>query len=282
MSFSCQDQKVSRRDFSYGKSIIAGCALERDRVAVSGVRTFSRRWSASEEAPGRADRDSLRAQDRNWVEGLADRSLRLLVQDLSTPPQGMVRVGLMAADARVVPRQIAERRTTRLVEGLGRLQPSEGPAGRTKTGPNPTDRGRSGSKHCLLTDARGAPLVIQLEAANFHDVNTLLPLVVEIPAVGGKAGRPKQKPAALMADKAFDSQPLRALLNWLGIKPSIPMRGDQQRGLGKHRWFIERTFSWLHQFRRLRIRWERSPEYHQDLLSLAAAIICYRMWINAI
>lgn len=124
------------------------------------------------------------------------------------------------------------------------------------------------------------PLVIQLEAANRHDVNTLLPLVVEMPAVAGKPGRPKQKPAAVVADKAFDCQALRDLLSWLGIKPCIPRRGDQEHGLGKFRWFIERTISWLHQFRRLRIRWERSPELHQALLSLAAAIICYRIWIN--
>lgn len=124
--------------------------------------------------------------------------------------------------------------------------------------------------------------MIQLEAANQHDVNTLLPLVVEISAVGGKPGRPRQKPVALIADKAFDCQALRDLLNWLGIEPRIPRRGDQEHGLGKHRWFIERTFSWLHQFRRLRIRWERSPERHQNLLSLAAAVICYRLWVNGI
>ena len=132
----------------------------------------------------------------------------------------------------------------------------------------------------MLTDAGGVPLVIQLEAANRHDVNTLLPLVVEMPAVAGKPGRPKQKPVAVVADKAFDCQALRDLLLWLGIEPRIPRRGDKEHGLGKFRWFIERTISWLHQFRRLRIRWERSPELHQALLSLAATIICYRIWIN--
>lgn len=131
-----------------------------------------------------------------------------------------------------------------------------------------------------MTDAKGVPLVIQVEAANRHDVNTLLPLVVNLPAVTGKPGRPQQKPHAAVADKAFDSAPLRKLLRWLGIKPLIPKRGDKESGLGKFRWFIERTISWLHQFRRLRIRWDRSPEMHQALLSLAAAIICYRHWTN--
>jgi transposase len=162
------------------------------------------------------------------------------------------------------------------------LQPGEGPAGRAKTGPNPTDRGRSGGKHCLLTDAEGVPLVVQTAAANEHDSTTLLPLVIDIPYIAGRVGRPKRKPDSLVADKAFDSEDLRALLRLLGIEPFIPRRGDDQSGLGKVRWFIERTISWFHQFRRLRIRWERHPQRHQVFLSLAATVICYRIWINGI
>jgi transposase len=131
-----------------------------------------------------------------------------------------------------------------------------------------------------LTDAEGAPLVLQLTAANRHDVNTLLPLVVDLPAVAGKPGRPKQKPKQLVADKAFDCQALRDILRWLGIEPVLPARGVDDHGLGVWRWFVERTISWLHQFRRLRIRWDRNPEVHQAFLTLAAAVICYRIWIN--
>lgn len=121
---------------------------------------------------------------------------------------------------------------------------------------------------------------VETVPANQHDATTLLPLIVELPAVAGKPGRPKQKPAKLIADKGFDCQPLRNLLAWLGIEPEIPRRGEAERGLGKFRWFVERTLSWLHQFRRLRIRWDRRPEIHQAFLSLAAAVVCYRIWIN--
>jgi transposase len=132
----------------------------------------------------------------------------------------------------------------------------------------------------VLTDAGGAPLVVQTVAANQADVTTLLPLVVEMPAVAGKPGRPKRKPARLIADKGFDCQPLRDILRWLGIEPLLPKRGEAERGLGIFRWVVERTISWLHQFRRLRIRWDRRPEIHQAFLSLAAATICYRLWNN--
>jgi len=125
------------------------------------------------------------------------------------------------------------------------------------------------------------PLAVQCEAANQHDGALLLPLVLGLPAIAGKPGRPKQKPAAVVADKAFDDGALRALLRWLGITPLIPHRGDSNRGLGKARWFVERTISWFRQFRRLRIRWDRSEVMHQAFTSLAATVICYRIWINA-
>jgi DDE family transposase len=124
------------------------------------------------------------------------------------------------------------------------------------------------------------PLVIQLAAANQHDVKALLPLVVDLPAVTGKPGRPKQKPDALLGDKAFDCGGLRQILRRLRIEPILPARGEDEHGLGVLRWFVERTLSWFHQFRRLRIRWDRKPTTHQAFLSLAASIICYRRWAN--
>jgi transposase len=47
-------------------------------------------------------------------------------------------------------------------------------------------------------------------------------------------------------------------------------------GLGKRRWVVERTFAWLHNFRRLRTRYERLAELHQAFMSLACAVICQR------
>jgi len=43
------------------------------------------------------------------------------------------------------------------------------------------------------------------------------------------------------------------------------------------RWVVERTFAWLHNFRRLRTRYEREPENHQAFLHLGCAVICQRM-----
>ena len=62
-----------------------------------------------------------------------------------------------------------------------------------------------------------------------------------------------------------------------GVKPVIAHRGTEHgSGLGRRRWVVERTFAWLHNYRRLRIRWERDPVVHMAFLTLACALICRR------
>ncbi|MGW1173916.1 transposase, partial [Kitasatospora sp. NPDC002543] len=67
------------------------------------------------------------------------------------------------------------------------------------------------------------------------------------------------------------------LLRRRGIKPMIARRGVAHgSGLGKVRWVVERVFARLHQFKRLRTRYERRADLHQGLLDLACSIICLR------
>jgi len=67
------------------------------------------------------------------------------------------------------------------------------------TGPNPTDRGKPGSKYHLLVDRGGIPLAVGLSAANTHDSVRLEPMVDAVPAikgpVGGPAGRASGPPS---------------------------------------------------------------------------------------
>jgi transposase len=48
-------------------------------------------------------------------------------------------------------------------------------------------------------------------------------------------------------------------------------------GLGKTRWFVERSLAWLHQFRKLEIREERYPTTHEALMLIACSVICHRL-----
>ncbi len=120
-----------------------------------------------------------------------------------------------------------------------------------KTGPNPTDRRKPGSKHHLITDAQGIPLAIILTGANRHDVTQLLPLVEAIPPIRGKRGRPRRRPDRVQGDRAYHSEPHRRVLRSLKIEPVLAQRFTEHgSGLGIHRWVVERTLAWLHQFRR--------------------------------
>jgi transposase len=129
----------------------------------------------------------------------------------------------------------------------------------------------------VITDAGGIPLAVILTAANAHDVTQLLPLVDAIPAVRGKPGRPRRRPQRAQGDRAYDSEPHRCELRQRGIEAVLAKRNTEHgSGLGVFRWVVERTISWLHQFRRLRIRYERRPEIHEALMSLACSLICWR------
>ncbi|WP_230534929.1 IS5 family transposase [Streptomyces griseomycini] len=149
--------------------------------------------------------------------------------------------------------------------------------GRAHTGPSPVGRGRSGSKHHLITDRYGTPLAVSVTSGNRHDLTQLMPLLDTIPRIRGLVGRPRYRPRRLFADRGYDYDKYRRLLRARGITPRIARKGTAHgSGLGKTRWVVERTFAWLHQFKRLRIRYEIRADLHLGLLQLACIIICLR------
>lgn len=110
----------------------------------------------------------------------------------------------------------------------------------------------------------------------------LIPMVDAIPPIAGKVGHPVQRPVELFADRAYDSDPHRRELTERGIWPAIARRNEEHgSGLGVWRWVVERTISWLHQFRRLRVRYERRADIHLAFLKIGCVLICYRHLTNS-
>jgi len=182
-----------------------------------------------------------------------------------------------------LPQQTAASRQDRFLPSTRRFGVSSGGFWGAKTGPNPTDRRKSGTKHHLITDAGGIPLAVKVTGANRHDVTQLLPLVKAIPPIAGKRGRPRQRPDCVQGDRAYDSEPHRKALRRLGIVPVLAKRWTEHgSGLGVYRWVIERTLSWLYQFRRLRVRYERRPDIHEAFLSIGCIIICWNQLSNSL
>ncbi|GED90607.1 hypothetical protein TNCT6_76920 [Streptomyces sp. 6-11-2] len=66
------------------------------------------------------------------------------------------------------------------------------------------------------------------------------------------------------------------LLQQRDIRPLIAERGQSHgSALGIFHWVVERAISWLHGFRRLRIRRERHDGIHEAFLGPAACLITH-------
>ena len=121
----------------------------------------------------------------------------------------------------------------------------------------------------LVADGNGLPIGLGLASANHHEVKLAVPTLETVRVPRQAAGRPKQRPKELIADKAYDSKGFRDWLRSRRIRPTIPPyerrpRKRPRRGrptkVGPgyaERWKIERTFAWLGNFRRLLVRYER-------------------------
>ncbi len=156
-----------------------------------------------------------------------------------------------------------------------------------QTGPNPTDRAKLGSKRHVICDGRGIPLAIQLTGANRNDSRQALALVDAIPSLQGDRGRPRHRPDCVLGDRGYDAESIRQGIRNRRIVPFLAKRNtDHGSGLGRWRWVVERTFAWLNQFRRLRVRYERRADIHEAFLTLGCALICWRFlrvdWVGGV
>jgi IS5 family transposase len=141
------------------------------------------------------------------------------------------------------------------------------------------DKGKQGSKRHVVVDRRGIPLAVIHSAANVHDSKVLEEVVDAIEPIRKprRRGRPRKRPKKIHADKGYDFPRFRKALRKRGIAPRIARRGiESSERLGRHRWVVERTLSWLNRFRRLKIRYERRDDIHQAFLDLGCALICWR------
>ncbi len=117
-----------------------------------------------------------------------------------------------------------------------------------------------------------------VSAANRHDSLFVEPILDGMPAIkrGGR-GRPRRRPAKLHGDKGYDNPRVRRYLRRRGITARIARIGrDSSARLGRHRWVVERTLSWLLSYKRLALRYDRTATTITALARLAITLICAR------
>jgi putative transposase len=146
-----------------------------------------------------------------------------------------------------------------------------------KTGPNPTDRAKLGTKRHILTDKRGTPLSAVITSANTHDMKatfeTLDEIVIERPSPTRYRGQ------HLCLDKGYDFPEIERGVIARDYIPHMRHRGELEDPVKRYRpkrWVVERSASWLNRFRKLLIRWEKNAQNYLGLVQLACSIIVYR------
>ena len=157
---------------------------------------------------------------------------------------------------------------------------TKAPLGGQETGPNPTDRGKSGVKRSLLTEGHGIPVGLAVDGANRHDMK-LVRQTIENMVIERPQPTPEQ-PQGMCLDKGYDFQEVRDILTEFGFTAHIRSRGEEIQELAREagkkarRWVVERSHSWMNRFRRILIRWEKKPENYIAFLHFACALIAFR------
>jgi transposase len=148
-----------------------------------------------------------------------------------------------------------------------------------------TKRGK-GTKWMVVVDGRGVPLGVRLYSASPSEVRLAEETLATI-RVGRqhRSGRPRQKPARVIADKGYDSDPLRERLRRRKMILIAPHRSNRYRTAPqdgrvlrryKKRWIVERSIAWLGNFRRLVVRYDRSLTIYQAFVHIACLMIVLR------
>ena len=135
------------------------------------------------------------------------------------------------------------------------------------TGPNPTDRGKRGTKYHIVVSTEGWPLGAVASAANVNDTEMFPELLRLALVVGVTISR-------VFADAGYDSADNRWLCLREGIQPVIRQKGTEQgSGLGAARSIVENVNAWLLNNKRLDRRHDRSAGVIQSLLTTACVFV---------
>ena len=86
----------------------------------------------------------------------------------------------------------------------------QSPSGGKKTGKNPTDRAKIGTKRSVLTDGRGVPVGLEVAGANRPDMRLVEATLESIPVE--RPEPTKRKPQHRCADKGYDFPSVRELV----------------------------------------------------------------------
>jgi transposase len=141
----------------------------------------------------------------------------------------------------------------------------------------------------VVVDGQGIPLGSHLTSASPGEATLVEPTLDAIAVPRPGPGRPQKRPLRIIADRAYDSDPLRWQLLQKGMLLISPhRRGRRKPSLNdgrtlrryRKRWKVERTFAWLGNYRRLVVRYDRTLSMYQTFFHIACAMITLRFLLK--
>ena len=131
-----------------------------------------------------------------------------------------------------------------------------------------------------MTEAQGLPVGVAVDGANRHDMKLVRPTLDSV--VIARPEPTLEQPQGMCLDKGYDYDEVRRTLEEFGFTAHIRSRGEEAKaikreaGFRARRWVVERTHGWLNRFRRILVRWDKSPENYIAFLHFACALITFR------
>ncbi|WP_435866474.1 IS5 family transposase [Streptosporangium sandarakinum] len=151
-------------------------------------------------------------------------------------------------------------------------------------------RGGPTTKIHLAVDGRGPPLAFTLTAGNVNDCTRFTTVLEAIRVPRPGPGRPRTRPAQVIADKGHSSRAIHTYPRRRGIGATIPERAGQLAGRArrrhrryaldparhKRRNVVERCFNRLKHFKGIATRYDTLAAHHRS----AVTITCLLLWLR--
>lgn len=154
-------------------------------------------------------------------------------------------------------------------------------------------RGGLSTKIHLVADRRCRPIARLTSPGQHGDSPRFIPLLTAVRIRRRGPGRPRTRPARVLADKAFSCRAIRVYLRRRRIQAVIPVKDDQQahrrnRGSAggrppafdpshyRHRNTVERCFNKLKQHRAVATRYDKRERIYQGTIDVASI----RIWLR--
>ena len=147
-----------------------------------------------------------------------------------------------------------------------------------ETGPNPTDRAKSGTKRSLLTDGRGIPLGLVVAGANTNDFKLVQQTFDSVPVPWPKPAEGRRQ--HLCVDACYDYAQVHRWADKFGFTLHVRRIRQEKTKSARNkprRWVVERSHSFINRFRRLLVRWEKREDTYVAMLHFAMGFITRRL-----